>query len=68
MLNNITNPASIDFSERQILGCSGTGSTNGGSALATINWLKNKHVGLADDIYAPDVPVPHINKQDHCRS
>lgn len=58
-INNISNPTSVDLSEKQVLACSGGGTCSGGQTYKVFEWLKNSGKNVMDEINAPDNGVDH---------
>ncbi len=64
LLNSISDSHTVNYSERQVLGCSGAGGTNGGFTNAAFDWMKTNKIRIADDQYIQDITVPHIFNSD----
>jgi cathepsin K len=53
-VNGISNPATIDLSEKQIVGCSGAGSCGGGLTYQAFQWLKATATRMNKETLVPD--------------
>lgn len=53
-INNISDPNSIDLSEKQIVDCSGAGNCGGGSTYKALDWLKQTNTKIINDAKLPD--------------
>ncbi|PTT01129.1 hypothetical protein DBR11_08095 [Pedobacter sp. HMWF019] len=56
-INNITNPATVNLSEQQMVDCSGAGTCAGGYTHKVFDWLKNSGAKIMNDANAPDKGV-----------
>lgn len=53
-VNKISNPTTINLSEKQIVACSGGGDCGGGLTYQAYNWLKSSSTHMLADASAPD--------------
>ena len=53
-VNHISNPETIDFSEKQLLACSGGGDCSGGNAYKAFDWLKTTATKINNETASPD--------------
>ncbi|PZP49507.1 MAG: hypothetical protein DI598_07660 [Pseudopedobacter saltans] len=58
-INNISNPSTVNLSEKQILACSGAGSCSGGFTYQAFNWLENTGTKIMNEADAPDNGTDH---------
>lgn len=53
-VNSISNPLTVDLSEKQMVACSGAGSCSGGWPYKVFEYLKTSNARVMADSYAPD--------------
>ena len=58
-VNGISNPATVDLSERQLVACSGGGTCSGGWPFKIYQWLKASGAKVMNDADAPDNGTDH---------